>query len=116
MLTSFEGVTIYPRVVRREGKEAYDVLEAEEMPTGFVKQVENFMGKWKSKIMGSIEVEKAGSNQAEINIFSVASGHLYERFIYIMIQSVLKHTNSTVKFWFIENFLSPSFKVGRYYH
>lgn len=24
--------------------------------------------------------------------------------------SVMKHTNHTVKFWFIENFLSPSFK------
>jgi UDP-glucose:glycoprotein glucosyltransferase len=29
----------------------------------------------------------------------------------IMILSVLKHTESTVKFWFIENFLSPSFKA-----
>lgn len=48
--------------------------------------------------------------QADINIFSVASGHLYERFMSIMIASVMEHTNSTVKFWFIENFLSPSFK------
>ena len=29
-----------------------------------------------------------------------------------MILSVMKHTNSTVKFWFIENFLSPAFLVG----
>jgi len=29
----------------------------------------------------------------------------------IMILSVLKHTESTVKFWFINNFLSPSFKA-----
>ena len=28
-----------------------------------------------------------------------------------MILSVLRNTNSTVKFWFIENFLSPSFLV-----
>jgi UDP-glucose:glycoprotein glucosyltransferase len=49
---------------------------------------------------------------AEINIFSVASGHLYERFLSIMILSVLEHTESTVKFWFIENFLSPKFKVN----
>ena len=26
--------------------------------------------------------------------------------------SVMRHTNSTVKFWFIENFLSPSFLVS----
>ena len=66
--------------------------------------------------------------QADINIFTVASGHLYEvgpviiehdppsnyvqRFASIMMLSVLKHTDSTVKFWFIENFLSPSFLVS----
>lgn len=55
---------------------------------------------------------------ADINIFTVASGLLYEvsfigvldlqsltllekRFASIMILSVLKHTDSTVKFWFI---------------
>jgi len=48
--------------------------------------------------------------KADINIFSVASGHLYERFLSIMMLSVLKNTDSRVKFWFIENFLSPSFK------
>lgn len=112
VLTSFEGITVYPRVIRREGKETTDVLEAEDPSTGFVNQAEKFVGKWKNKLMGSTTgVQKSGASQAEINIFSVASGHLYERFIYIMIQSVLKHTKSTVKFWFIENFLSPSFKV-----
>jgi hypothetical protein len=29
-----------------------------------------------------------------------------------MILSVLRNTNSSVKFWFIENFLSPSFLVS----
>lgn len=28
-----------------------------------------------------------------------------------MTLSVMKHTNATVKFWFIEDFLSPSFLV-----
>eukprot|EP00897_Mesotaenium_endlicherianum_P001330 jgi/Mesen1/1224/ME000129S00327 len=45
-----------------------------------------------------------------INIFSIASGHLYERFTRIMILSVLKHTKRPVKFWFIKNYLSPKFK------
>jgi len=44
-------------------------------------------------------------------VFSVASGHLYERFLRIMFLGVLRHTKSTVKFWLIENFLSPGFKV-----
>ncbi|KAG7261730.1 hypothetical protein CRUP_023717 [Coryphaenoides rupestris] len=45
-----------------------------------------------------------------INIFSVASGHLYERFLRIMMLSVLKNTKTPVKFWFLKNFLSPAFK------
>lgn len=45
-----------------------------------------------------------------INIFSLASGHLYERLLRIMMLSVLKNTNTPVKFWFLKNYLSPSFK------
>jgi UDP-glucose:glycoprotein glucosyltransferase len=45
-----------------------------------------------------------------IHIFSVASGHLYERFLKIMMLTVLKNTKSPVKFWFLENYLSPKFK------
>lgn len=30
---------------------------------------------------------------------------------FLMIVSVLRHTKSSVKFWFIQNFLSPSFKA-----
>lgn len=35
----------------------------------------------------------------------------YERFLKIMILSVLKNTHRPVKFWFIKNYLSPQFKV-----
>lgn len=45
-----------------------------------------------------------------INIFSLASGHLYERLLRIMMLSVLKNTNTPVKFWFLKNYLSPTFK------
>lgn len=45
-----------------------------------------------------------------INVFSLATGHLYERFLKIMMLSVTKRTSSKVKFWLFENFLSPSFK------
>uniref|UniRef100_A0A8C9EZ80 UDP-glucose glycoprotein glucosyltransferase 1 n=1 Tax=Pavo cristatus TaxID=9049 RepID=A0A8C9EZ80_PAVCR len=45
-----------------------------------------------------------------LNIFSVASGHLYERFLRIMMLSVLKHTKTPLKFWFLKNYLSPTFK------
>jgi len=45
-----------------------------------------------------------------IHIFSLASGHAYERFLKIMIQSLLEHTDSKVKFWLLDNFASPQFK------
>ncbi|RLN61323.1 hypothetical protein BBJ28_00005318 [Nothophytophthora sp. Chile5] len=45
-----------------------------------------------------------------IHVFSLASGYLYERFIKIMMSSVLKRTNNPVTFWLLENFLSPDFK------
>lgn len=34
-----------------------------------------------------------------INIFSIASGHMYERLQKIMMLSVLRHTHAKVKFW-----------------
>lgn len=46
-----------------------------------------------------------------IHIFSLASGHMYERLLRIMILSVRKHTQCPLEFWFIDNFLSPKFKL-----
>ncbi|KAF1744768.1 hypothetical protein MXB_3930, partial [Myxobolus squamalis] len=49
------------------------------------------------------------TNLSTINIFSLATGLLYERFMRIMILSVLKHTKTPVKFWFLKNYASPQF-------
>uniref|UniRef100_A0A8B9JIQ4 UDP-glucose ceramide glucosyltransferase-like 1 n=1 Tax=Astyanax mexicanus TaxID=7994 RepID=A0A8B9JIQ4_ASTMX len=60
---------------------------------------------------GGSKVEETKPDKDDvINIFSVASGHLYERFLRIMMLSVLKHTKTPVKFWFLKNYLSPTFK------
>uniref|UniRef100_A0A8C4EQC6 UDP-glucose ceramide glucosyltransferase-like 1 n=1 Tax=Dicentrarchus labrax TaxID=13489 RepID=A0A8C4EQC6_DICLA len=59
-----------------------------------------------SKLQKELKQEK----DDVINIFSVASGHLYERFLRIMMLSVLKNTKTPVKFWFLKNYLSPTFK------
>ncbi|CAK0794978.1 unnamed protein product, partial [Prorocentrum cordatum] len=45
-----------------------------------------------------------------IHIFSVASGHLYEKLLGIMIMSVRTKTKCPLHFWFIDQFLSPKFK------
>ena len=53
---------------------------------------------------------KAGANQKTIHVFSIASGHLYERFLSIMMYTTVRSTKSPVKFWFLKQFLSPQFK------
>ncbi|KAI0872841.1 UDP-glucose:glycoprotein glucosyltransferase [Hypoxylon argillaceum] len=110
-LMDFQGTTLYPRLQRKEGMESYDVLEessaegSNDLLSRGLKFAEGILGGSKTKTKSlSDEVH------AEINIFSVASGHLYERMLNIMMVSVMKNTKHTVKFWFIEQFLSPSFK------
>mmetsp|Transcript_92627 Transcript_92627/g.299578 ORF Transcript_92627/g.299578 Transcript_92627/m.299578 type:complete len:1767 (+) Transcript_92627:166-5466(+) len=51
-----------------------------------------------------------GEGLPTIHIFSVASGHLYEKLLSIMILSVRSTTKCPLHFWFIDNFLSPNFK------
>ena len=110
-LMDFTGTTLYPRLKRKPGMEGVNVLETSDeaddniVAKGF-KFAESLFGAGsKGKAVSGGEEE-----QAEINIFSVASGHLYERMLNIMMVSVMRHTKHTVKFWFIEQFLSPSFK------
>jgi hypothetical protein len=49
-----------------------------------------------------------------INIFTICSGHLYEKLCKIMMTSVLNNTESPVKFWFIGSVTSPKFRCGDY--
>ncbi|KAF2457381.1 UDP-glucose:Glyco protein glucosyltransferase-domain-containing protein [Lineolata rhizophorae] len=127
-LTSFQGVTLFPRLSRQPGMEKEDVLEPSTAGSAAVDIADSVLSKagihgtkdyinkglkFGSDLLASAGLSSQGvkpSRHADINIFSVASGHLYERMLNIMMVSVMKHTNHTVKFWFIEQFLSPSFK------
>ncbi|KAK3073090.1 killer toxin resistant protein [Teratosphaeriaceae sp. CCFEE 6253] len=130
-LMSFRGATLFPRLSRRPGMEEEDVLEAPQSTMdNLAKGAERLLSqagldgtqarKYLSKVakLGSALIPGKSKSadlsteaHADINIFSVASGHLYERMLNIMMLSVMKHTKHTVKFWFIEQFLSPSFKT-----
>ncbi|PAV57236.1 hypothetical protein WR25_11477 [Diploscapter pachys] len=94
LIDSFSGRTIRVRVVKNEGMEERSLLSDE-----------NEEGIWNS-ISQTLTREKP----EKINVFSLASGHLYERFMRIMILSVMKKTKSPVKFWLLKNYLSPQFK------
>lgn len=128
LLTSFQGATLFPRLSRKAGQETEDVLEppsntANHLVHKGVEMADGLSGgraskywskglEFGQKILGKTGLISAVARRkhADINIFSVASGHLYERMLNIMMVSVMRHTKHTVKFWFIEQFLSPSFK------
>ena len=109
-LMSFRGKTLYPRLSRKPGQEEEDVLEegGSSGPGSYI----NKASKFASSFLHKAGLAPTTTQHAEINIFSVASGHLYERMLSIMIVSVMRHTKHSVKFWFIAQFLSPSFKAS----
>ncbi|KAJ9134780.1 UDP-glucose [Pleurostoma richardsiae] len=112
-LMDFMGTTLYPRLIRKPGMQDEDVLEdiKAESTGGLMSKGLKFAEGILGGTVGKSKTKSVSDEEhAEINIFSVASGHLYERMLNIMMVSVMKHTNHTVKFWFIEQFLSPSFK------
>ena len=118
-LMSFQGKTLYPRLSRKPNQELEDVLE-EGVKTGSPMDYVSKGFKFAESMLSNVGLTKQ-SQHADINIFSVASGHLYERMLNIMMVSVMRHTKHTVKFWFIEQFLSPSFKsflphLAAHYH
>ncbi|XP_034050699.1 UDP-glucose:glycoprotein glucosyltransferase 1 [Thalassophryne amazonica] len=106
MLNNFKSKIIKVKVQKKPDKFNEELLSdgTEENDSGFWNSLtRGFTGG------GKIEEPKEEKDDV-INIFSVASGHLYERFLRIMMLSVLKNTRTPVKFWFLKNYLSPTFK------
>lgn len=123
-IDGLRGKVVHMEVVKRKGKEYEKLLVSDDEDQQDKKKGSSWNSnllKWASGFIGGNEQSKnTESNSPEkgrgrrhgktINIFSIASGHLYERFLKIMILSVLKNTQRPVKFWFIKNYLSPPFK------
>ncbi|KAJ1295214.1 hypothetical protein BS78_01G207000 [Paspalum vaginatum] len=123
-IDSLRGKLMHIEVQKKKGKEREELLNAADDHHLQEKMENNGWNKnllkWASSLISGDAssknkadkiTDRKGARQGEtINIFSVASGHLYERFLKIMILSVLKKTQRPVKFWFIKNYLSPQFK------
>ncbi|KAI7940320.1 hypothetical protein MJO28_013972 [Puccinia striiformis f. sp. tritici] len=118
-LTTFNGLTIYPRVRKRPDKISESLIQplsasSTSSKKGPVGEFSKLMGQVKDLASGMLRGQGSdlanGTSRSVINVFTVASGLLYERMAYLMCVSVMRHTRSAVKFWFISNFLSPSFK------
>ncbi|PSS19044.1 UDP-glucose:glycoprotein like [Actinidia chinensis var. chinensis] len=127
-INDLRGKLVHLEVAKKKGKEREKLLVPSDddnssrgkkkgnqngWNSNFLKWASGFIGgSEQSKKIESTSVERGNGvrHGKRINIFSIASGHLYERFLKIMILSVLKNTNRPVKFWFIKNYLSPQFK------
>ncbi|XP_016132638.1 UDP-glucose:glycoprotein glucosyltransferase 1-like [Sinocyclocheilus grahami] len=103
--------TFKSKIIKVKVQKKPDMMNEELLSDG---THENDSGFWTSLTRGFTGGSKPEEPKQEkedvINIFSVASGHLYERFLRIMMLSVIKHTKTPVKFWFLKNYLSPTFK------
>ncbi|CAF4517585.1 unnamed protein product [Rotaria socialis] len=112
-IRSFDARWIKVYVARQAGKENEKLLEdsSDESPpnSGSIWDSFSFSGSSSSSSSSAAATKVDDVTDDTINIFSVASGHLYERLLRIMMISVLKNTKKPVKFWFLKNFLSPSF-------
>uniref|UniRef100_A0A8C8DRB7 UDP-glucose ceramide glucosyltransferase-like 1 n=1 Tax=Oryzias sinensis TaxID=183150 RepID=A0A8C8DRB7_9TELE len=104
VLNSFHSKIIKVRVQKKAEKIGEDLLSETTEGKGIWDSLVSIAGGGSKKDDGQKKKED------DLNIFSVASGHLYERFLRIMMVSVLRHTKTPVKFWFLKNYLSPSFK------
>uniref|UniRef100_A0AAX7T743 UDP-glucose ceramide glucosyltransferase-like 1 n=1 Tax=Astatotilapia calliptera TaxID=8154 RepID=A0AAX7T743_ASTCA len=104
VLNSFHSKIIKVRVQKKADKLGEDLLSEASESKGIWESIASITGGGSKKDDGEKKKDDV------LNIFSVASGHLYERFLRIMMLSVLRHTQTPVKFWFLKNYLSPSFK------
>ena len=109
-IDSFEAKVIKVKVSKKADKLNENLLddkEAEKESAGSIwDSIASFTGTG-----GASADESKEKKDNVLNIFSVASGHLYERLLRIMMFTVLKNTKANVKFWFLKNYLSPQFTV-----
>lgn len=113
VVNSFRSLVIKIRVNKKPGKQneelLYDSKEAAQEENGWFSSW-NIDSSDKSTEKSTSVQSLDDEDTKRINIFSLASGHLYERLLRIMMLSVLKNTQTPVKFWFLKNYLSPQFK------
>ncbi|XP_068401430.1 UDP-glucose:glycoprotein glucosyltransferase 1 isoform X2 [Eschrichtius robustus] len=99
------------KIIKVKVQKKADMVNEDLLSDGTNENESGFWDSFKWGFTGGQKTEEVKQEKDDIiNIFSVASGHLYERFLRIMMLSVLKNTKTPVKFWFLKNYLSPTFK------
>ena len=115
VVSSFRSLVIKIKVNKKPGKQNEELLyDSDESSADDNSLWGSFS--WSGSDSGSDKkknakaVKEDDEDSKRINVFSLATGHLYERLLRIMIKSVLVNTKTPVKFWFLKNYLSPQFK------
>ncbi|RHY64839.1 hypothetical protein DYB34_006506 [Aphanomyces astaci] len=106
----FLSKTLQLEVKKQPGQEGVRLLDdGPEAPKAPAQPEETSV--WTSLVQWGAGSSKLEARKGDtIHVFSLATGHLYERMLKLMMLSVLKRTNNPVTFWLLENFLSPDFK------
>ncbi|KAM5288069.1 UDP-glucose:glycoprotein glucosyltransferase 2 [Ctenodactylus gundi] len=102
ILNNFKSKVVEVLVQKKPHKTEENILTDEDEKRGMWDSIKSFTRR--------LYKEDDKKESDILNIFSVASGYLYERFLRIMMLSVLRNTKTPVKFWFLKNYLSPKFK------
>ena len=91
-ILTLEGLTIYPRVIRNVGFEVAELYQDNDSSRseGVVDKIKSLFPSFYGQ---TGKTNLAIVKKAEINIFTVASGLLYERMAFLMVVSVLRHPN-----------------------
>lgn len=114
VVSGFRSLVIKIRVNKKSGKQneelLYDSENDKDDGSNSLWDSWNWGGSKTDSKEASAPTQSEDEDSNRINIFSLASGHLYERLLRIMMISVLKNTKTPVKFWFLKNYLSPNFK------
>ncbi|XP_012274348.1 UDP-glucose:glycoprotein glucosyltransferase isoform X2 [Orussus abietinus] len=100
LISSLRSHVLKLKVSKKPDKIGMDLLSDDDQNSGI----------WNSISRTFTATDEPKDQDDKLNIFSLASGHLYERFLKIMMLSVIKHTKTPVKFWFLKNYLSPTLK------
>jgi len=102
-----------PHVIKLQKPSDADAAKGGDKKKSGTSGQEDKPGFWKSLtglFKGENKTTDVSSSCPTVHIFSLASGHLYERLLRIMIKSVRQNTRCPLHFWFIDNFLSPKFR------
>ncbi|KAK4845965.1 hypothetical protein QYF36_011304 [Acer negundo] len=119
-MNDLRGKVVHLEVLKKMGKEqekllvsADDDKQSQEMKGNPNNRNTNFL-KWASGFIGGTKQSKKEKTLVIVVCLTLyclsEPWEGYERFLKIMILSVLKNTHRPVKFWFIKNYLSPQFK------